>query len=64
MTGKENISPKADENVLTGIRDAYTVFATNEPGTGEMNQIIVKNFLETLAEISLSIAIRNRGESE
>lgn len=64
MTYPENISPKTDENVLTGIRNAYTVSATNETETGEMNEIIVKNFLETLAEISLSIATRNRGESE
>ena len=64
MTYPENISPKTDENVLTGIHNAYTVSATNETETGEMNEIIVKNFLETLAEISLSIATRNRGESE
>ena len=59
MTGKENISPETEENVLTGIHDAYTVSATNELGTGETNEITVKNFLETLAEIAIAIAARH-----
>ena len=64
MTGPENISPKTDENVLTGIHDAYTVSATNGTGTEEIDEIIVKNFLATLAEISLAIAVRNIGRNE
>ena len=59
MTGLENISPKTDENVLTGIHDAYTVSATSETVTEKIDEITVKNFLETLAEISLAIAGRH-----
>ncbi len=58
MTVPENISPKNDENVLTGIHDAYTVFATNETENNEIDELMIKTFLETLAEISLSIASR------
>lgn len=58
MTNPENISPKTDENVLTGIHDAYTVSATNETENSEIDELMIKTFLETLAEISLSIASR------
>ncbi len=55
MTNPENIV----DNVLTGIHEAYTVSATTETETSEANKIMIKNFLETLAEISIAIAIRN-----
>ena len=58
MTNPENILNKTDENVLTGIHDAYTVSATNETENSEIDELMIKMFLETLAEISLSIAIR------
>ncbi len=54
MTNPEN----TDENVLTGIRDAYTVSATTETESSEVDKLIIKTFLETLAEISLAIASR------
>lgn len=64
MTNPDNIPENTDENVLTGIHEAYTVSATTETETSEVDEIIVKNFLETLAEISLAIAIRNTGRQE
>ena len=64
MTNPEEISPKTDENVLTGIRDAYTVSATNETENSEIDELMIKIFLETLAEIALAIAVRNAGRRE
>ena len=48
-----------DENVLTGIHPAYTVSATPESESSEVDKIMIDNFLHTLAEVSLSIASRN-----
>ncbi len=62
MTGLENISPKTDENVLTGIHEAYTVSATTETEPSEVDKLMIKTFLETLADISLSIALRKEKE--
>jgi len=64
MTNPEKISPKTDENVLTGIHDAYTVSATSETGSSEVDEVMIKNFLETLAEISIAIAARSGEERE
>ena len=64
MTNLENISPKTDENVLTGIHEAYTVSATTETGSSKVDEIMIKAFLETLAEISIAIAARNDGRIE
>ena len=46
------------QNLLTGIRDAYTLAATEEYGRREADELVVKHFLNTLAEIVLSIAAR------
>ena len=48
-----------EEKALTRIRPAYTLFDTPEPDSNETENLIVKNFLNTLADISLSIASRN-----
>ncbi|MFC1917232.1 hypothetical protein ACFLXH_01075 [Chloroflexota bacterium] len=50
------------ENVLTGIPSSYTVSATHED-TSEIDEIMIKHFLETLADIALSIASRKDGGS-
>jgi hypothetical protein len=52
--------PKA----LTSIHHMYTLAATDEAKTSEVDKVIVRRFIETLAEIALSIASRkvNRGE--
>ena len=42
---------------LTCIRDAYTLAATHEYAS-EVDQLMVKHFLDTLAEIALAAASR------
>ena len=45
---------------LTRIRGMYTLAATDEDETSEVDRVIVKHFLETVAEIALSIASRKQ----
>ena len=56
MVPPENIKNES-ENLLTGIRDAYTLAATNE-----VEAMIIKHFLNTLAEVALAIASRKAAE--
>jgi len=46
------------QNALTSIHDAYTLAATHEEDEGEVNEIAVKHFLQTLAEVALAVASR------
>ena len=64
MTGPEKYTDNNGENLLTRIRNAYTVGDTDDPETEELNNLIVKNFINTLAEISLSIASRKVKETD
>ncbi len=57
-------SENHEEKVLTCIRSAYTLSDTPEPESTEAESLIVKNFLNTLAEISLSISSRKNGDSD
>ena len=50
-------------DVLTGIQGSYTLAGTREDERREINEIAVKHFLETLAEIALAITSRNNGGS-
>ncbi len=43
---------------LTRIRGAYTLAATNEPETSEIDRMTMKHFVETMAEVALSVASR------
>ncbi|GEM_PF-1880737 len=58
MNDPPEVPESQSQDVLTGIPIAYTLGCTNEPESEEMNKVIVKNFIETLAEISVSIAKR------
>jgi len=49
-------------NALTSIRNTYTLAATHEEVEGEVNEIAVKHFLQTLAEVALAVASRKAGE--
>ena len=49
-------SPKTQES-LTCIHSPYTLSAT--PESAEVDELTIKNFLNTLAEIALSVAARN-----
>ena len=60
-------SENYEEKALTCIHPAYTLSDTPEPDSNETESLIVKNFINTLAEVSLSIAARNDkkdGESQ
>ena len=51
---------------LTSIHGTYTLAATNEPETSEVDKMILRHFIETLAEIAISVASRkiNRGDQD
>ncbi len=53
-----------EEKALTCIHPSYTLSDTPEPDSNETESLIVKNFLNTLAEIALSIASRKNGDSD
>ena len=42
------------ENLLTCIHDSYTVSATNE-----VDELIIKHFLNVLAEVAMAVASRS-----
>ena len=54
MTSPHIIPENNEDSLLTGIHPAYTLSATN--GLSEVNELMIKNFLQTLAEVSLAIA--------
>ncbi len=58
--------PDDDENnrekALTSIHDMYTLSATDENRGNEVNELIIKKFLVTLADVALSVASRNINE--
>ncbi len=51
-----------EEKALTCIPPSYTLSGTNDGN--EVDELIVKKFLNTLAEIALSIASRKNGDSD
>ena len=55
----ENISPSP----LTRIHDPYTLFAT-PVGLTAADEVIVQNFLQTLAEVALAVAARKSNAQE
>ena len=56
---RENKRPEA----LTCIPAAYTVSGTPEPEYTESEALMVKHFLNTLAEVSMAIASRKAEEA-
>ena len=56
-------SQDSPSEALTSIGHMYTLAATNEAGS-EIDEIMVRHFVETVAEIALAIASRKtRGEA-
>ncbi len=53
-----------EEKALTCIHPPYTLFDTPEPDSNETESLIVKHFLDTLAEVSISIASRMKCKGE
>ena len=64
MPRVEEFPEDSSENVLTGIHSPYTMADNPEPESDEMNNLIVKEFINTLAEVSISIASRKVEELE
>ncbi len=58
-----NKSPEKRRKVLTSIHDAYTLSYTPEC-TSEAEKVMVKHFLNTLAEVALAVAARKIREQE
>ena len=56
---RENILPSP----LTRIHDPYTLFATRA-GLTAADEVIVQNFLQTLAEVALAVAARKGNAQE
>jgi len=50
--------------VLTCIHDAYTLSTTQDDDSSEVDKVIIANFLQTLAEIALTVAFRDGGQSQ
>ena len=63
MTDSDKYIDNNDKNLLTRIRDAYTVGGPSEPESEEMNKLIVEHFINTLAEVSLSVVSRKAKET-
>ena len=51
-------SDKPTSEGLTFERAAYTVSTPHEANTNEVDDLMVRHFLQTLAEVSLAIASR------
>ena len=47
-----------DQTLLTSIRDPYTLSNTTPEETGELDKVLINQFLSTLAEIALNVAAR------
>ena len=57
----DNKSSSNLEEVLTSIRNTYTLSTTPDQNAGEAENIMIENFLQTLAEVALTIASRKAG---
>ena len=58
---RHNILPDFQNKALTRIQQMYTLSNTPEPDddyVSEVNQIMVDNFIKTMADVALSIANR------
>ncbi len=46
------------QNPLTCIRIAYTLASPEETNANEVDRLMIKHFLDTMAEVALSVASR------
>ncbi len=54
MTSSDKFPENSGKGLLTCIHNAYTVSGTND----DVEALMVKNFLNTLAEVALAVALR------
>ena len=52
------INPDNSESALTSIHASYTLSNTTPEESGECDQVLINQFLNTLAEIALNVASR------
>lgn len=52
--------PENFDHLLTGIHDAYTLANTPAQNGGEIDQLMIENFLGTLAEVAVNITSRRK----
>jgi hypothetical protein len=64
VNDKDLESDESQDTALTSIHRTYTLAATNEPVTSEVDRVTVRYFMETLAEIALSVASRKVSRQE
>ncbi len=57
----QEINEKKRLNALTGIPSSYTLATTPEYDS-EVDRVMVKNFIDTLAEVALAVASRKTGK--
>ncbi len=53
-------SDRCHSEALTSIHHTYTLAATDKAETSEVDKVIIRHFLETVAEIALSVASRKQ----
>jgi len=64
MVNPENNNPEEiPEQALTSIHGAYTLSNTNQDA-GEVDKLIVNQFLRTLAEVAMAVASRKKSTPE
>lgn len=63
MMEPENKSSLNLEEVLTSIRNMYTLSTIPDQNAGEAEKIMIENFLQTLSEVALTIASRKAGSN-
>jgi len=61
--GQPEKMPESQPDPLTRIHAAYTLSTTPE-GDGEVEALVVKDFLNTLAEVALAIAARETKKAD
>jgi putative transposase len=58
MNDQPENTPEEVKTALTSIHDAYTLAGTRDENESEVDKLQVKHFLDTVAEVALSIASR------
>jgi hypothetical protein len=60
---QEKILSENEKKALTSIRAMYTLSNTREE-VSELDRLAVSNFLHTLAEVTLAVAVRKQNSSK
>ncbi len=55
---RSRVDPNLPPEVLTSIRGLYTLATPHEAIPGDVDEVAVRHFLDTLAEVALAVASR------